>query len=173
MSVIPEINGRSQVIMQPEAQVAIPIVSNPRTNNNITLSQNMKLRIDHNGIVEIESTFASAREYTEVTCTEALATQYGLADEWIGETISISVEAAANTFPLASTSTGDTDLTPANDAMEEDENDFNTTFYKNLPGKMGGPAMTDRNFLTGSAEQTRGAEVPGDFEDELSSSTSI
>jgi hypothetical protein len=172
MSSIPEINGKAQVIMQPEAQDAVPITTNIISSNDIRLSYNMKLKIDHKGIIETESTFASTREYTEVTVTPTIADQYGLSDDWIGETIHVSVDKDPNTFPLASCSTDDTELIPANIAMAEDETEF-LALIKDLPGNTGGPAMTSRNYLVMSSEQNRAAEVPGDWQDEVSSSTSI
>ena len=162
-AVIPEINGKYQVCMTPEPQVAIPIVANILFTNKITLSQNQKLRLDHNGVTEIASTYQSDTEYTDVVCTVPLAAQYGLDATWVGRTISIVVDPDPTTVPLSTVPSSDATLTDAVAVLAADQQDFIDYHYTGLPGTVNGPAMSDENYLTGPSAQTNNMQIPEDL----------
>ena len=174
---IPEVRGMRQVIIQAENNSIlppIPIVTDVRNNNDIRLSKNMKLRIAHKGITETPHSYQSGRISEVVVVTPDIIALYpdALDNTWLGRTISISIAPAIEPMPLASSTTGDTDLIEPAAVLAEDEQEV-IVEIRNLPGKVGGPVMDSDNYLTLSSHQQNGIYVPEGLEQAPSSSSSI
>jgi len=143
----PQVNGMTQVIIQPDSVVTnpLPIVDDIMNNNDIRMSKNLKIRLAHKGAVEIESEFQSAREIRAVVADASLCTELGISSEFIGKTIQVSVEAEDTPLPLCSSTTGDNDLIEPLSALEQDRVE-NLSIVRNVPGSIGGETMNDSNY---------------------------
>ena len=150
MPVYPEMSGQKQVVVHEEGVPSPIAASRAWVDNKIALSKNQKLRLAHRELVEIEETdYKGAPTYEDVDGV----LQYVAAD--------------AKAMPIAEYSDDPGDLSTPDSEFATDQAQM-IALDIDLPGRTDGPAMTEGNRWSTAANPN--VNIPGDFEEEASSS---
>lgn len=138
---VPQMSGMPQVILNEGDQAAQPIAAeNAMTQNDVRLSKNDKLAMAYKGVKEIEQTWKTEPSYEEVDGTIQFV------DKDLRPDPAVATGDDGLVFDNGSSSSANDGLVgPDCPAIAEDRKD---AIILDMPGKIGGPGMTDENYLS-------------------------
>ena len=145
---ISEVSGMNQQIMAIVDQDTTPISAEDALElNDIRLSKNQKLRLEHKGFIEVENDYADEDDRTDIDGNILDRSTWSYAENDAGVFVSYPPVADAIVKAESGMVVPD-DIDPISEDFVSLPDDNAVGLVEDLPGRTGGVPMTDENYKT-------------------------